>query len=145
MTKAATIPRIGLKEMGTNRPSNWRRTVERYLKQSRWRCLDHPWPISRWLSELTVLFLHVAPLPQPIKSLAHWLSVRGVGLWTGSTPPPRLPASKIKQTFLSTNLASLLAFEWRAAWPHFRLHRDQFGLMRNPSRLSNHLTTIHMN
>ena len=28
---------------------------------------------------------------------------------------PQLPASEIKQTFLSTNLAYLWAFEWRAA------------------------------
>ena len=37
-------------------------------------------------------------------------------------PLPQLPASKIKQTFLSTNLASLLAFVQQAAAPHFRLH-----------------------
>ena len=30
---------------------------------------------------------------------------------------PRLPASKRKQTFLSTNLASLLALAWQAAGP----------------------------
>ena len=30
----------------------------------------------------------------------------GVGLWTGVHPPRRLPASEIKQNFLSTNLAS---------------------------------------
>ena len=48
-----------------------------------------------------------SPLPLSIKPLAHWLSVGGAGvsLWKESTSPaPRLPASKIKQTFLSTNL-----------------------------------------
>ena len=70
-------------------------------------------PISRRLSELTVLFLRVA-LSHPIKALAHWLE--GCG---GSPPSPSLPhpkplapsISKIKQTFLS----SLSAFEKRAA------------------------------
>ena len=38
-----------------------------------------------------------------------------VGLWTGvGHSPSQLPASEIKQTFLSSNLACLLAFEWRA-------------------------------
>ena len=45
------------------------------------------------------------------KALAHLLSV-GVGVWNqplgGSLHPPRRPASKIKQIFLTTNLASLL-------------------------------------
>ena len=30
------------------------------LRQSRWRWSDHLWPISRWLSELTLLFLQGA-------------------------------------------------------------------------------------
>ena len=44
----------------------------------------------------------------------------GVSLWRGFRPPhapPRLLASEIKQTFLSIHLASLLAFEQRAAEP----------------------------
>ena len=35
------------------------------------------------------------------------------------TPQSLFPASKIKQTFLSTSLASLMAFEYRAVGPHF--------------------------
>ena len=46
---------------------------------------------------------------------------RGVGLWTPPSPPPtpdpQLLASEMRQTFLSTNLAFLLAFEWQAAAP----------------------------
>ena len=65
-----------------------------------------------------------SPLPLPIKALAHWLSVR-VSMSLDRCPPPsfpaRLPALKIKQTFLSTDLVSLLAFEQWAAGPHFRL------------------------
>ena len=36
--------------------------------------------------------------------------------------PPRLPASKRKQTFISTDLVSLLAFQWQGAGPRFLLH-----------------------
>ena len=39
-----------------------------------------------------------------------------MGLWT-DIPLPQLPASEIKQTFLSTNLASLWAIETQAAGP----------------------------
>ena len=40
----------------------------------------------------------------------------GVSLWTDVHHPPlQLLASEIKQTFLSTNLVCLLAFEWQAA------------------------------
>ena len=64
--------------------------------------------------------------PLSTNALAPWLSVGGweVGLWTGvRPPPPPLPVASIqnKHTFLSTNLASLLAFEWGAARPHFLL------------------------
>ena len=53
---------------------------------------------------------------------------RGVSLWTGVRHPNRtptsihqLPISKIKQTFLSTNLVSLMAFERWAVRPHLQL------------------------
>ena len=36
------------------------------------------------------------------------------------SPPFQLSTSKIKPTFLSINLVSLLAFEWQAAKPHFQ-------------------------
>lgn len=64
-----------------------------------------------------------SPLPPPAKALAHWLMVEGVSLWTGVHPPPQLPASEIKQTFLSTNVASLLALERRTAGPNFSNNR----------------------
>jgi len=40
-----------------------------------------------------------------------------VSPWTGVllSPHLQLQASKTRQTFLSTNLASLLAFDWQAA------------------------------
>ena len=48
--------------------------------------------------------------------------VGGVSLWRGvSPPPPWLLASRITQTFLSTNLDSLLAFERWAARSHLWL------------------------
>ena len=55
-----------------------------------------------------------SPLPTLYKS-SHPLLLRGggVSLWTDVCHPPpcQLLASEIKQTFLSTNLACLLAFE----------------------------------
>ena len=60
------------------------------------------------------------PLLFSIKALAHWLPVRGgVSLWTDVCPPrPQLLASKIKQIFLSTNLACLLVFQQQAVRPY---------------------------
>ena len=59
-----------------------------------------------------------SPLLLPIKSLAPLVTSYGqggVGLWTDFCPHPltlaQLPASEIKQTFLSTNLAGFLAVE----------------------------------
>ena len=81
------------------------------------------WPISRWLSELTVLFLHV-PTPSLWQKSSYPL-IDGVGscpLNMSSPPTPLLTASENKQTSLSTNLGSLLALEQRATGgPHFWL------------------------
>lgn len=51
-----------------------------------------------------------SPLPLLIKALSHcqWW---GESLWTGVHPPRRLLASEMKQAFVSTILACLLAFE----------------------------------
>ena len=48
-----------------------------------------------------------SPPPHSIHKCSHSLLVSGgVGLWTDvCQPPPRLPASEIKQTFLSPNLS----------------------------------------
>ena len=106
----------------TNWPWNGRLTVLKI----RWHQSDHWWPICRWLTELTALFLHVAPLPrshplpQPksIKALTLCLLVVGTALHRYPPPSsPQLLASKIKPTFLSANLDCLLAFEKRAARP----------------------------
>ena len=62
-------------------------------------------------------FLHVAPLPTPtVYRGSHPLLVKGGHpLDKFCHPPAKLLASEIKQTFLSTSLACLLAFEWGAA------------------------------
>ena len=56
------------------------------------------------------------PLILSIKALAPVVASQGgVSFWTDvrhPLPGPRLPSSEIKQTFLSTNMACLLAFEW---------------------------------
>ena len=107
--------------MGINPPWNWRVTV---LNQ------DDAGQITNdrvqddrqsWL--LFLLVLHAAPLSVYTSSCA--LIVMGWGvvdLWTSiRLPDPWLPATKITQTFLSTSLASLMVFEWRAAGAHFQL------------------------
>ena len=71
---------------------------------------------------MTLLFLHEAPT----HSLYKMPSPPACHVWGGgesafgqmsTTTPPQWPAPEGKQTFLSTNLACLLAFERRAAGP----------------------------
>ena len=57
-------------------------------------------------------------LPQSMKESHPRLPMGGRGLWTDVSPNPQLPASEIKQTFLSTNLAHLLTSEQQAAGTH---------------------------
>ena len=65
-----------------------------------------------------------SPHPPRIKFLAPWLPKGGESAFGQtsatlhtSSPASQLLASDIEQTFLSTNLACLLAFEQRAAGP----------------------------
>ena len=64
------------------------------------------------------------PFPPSIKALAHWWSVEESWSLDRSPSSLRLLASERKPTFLSTNLASLLAFKGKAARPHFQPHED---------------------
>ena len=83
-------------------------------------------PISRGLSaDCTVSAC--SPPPSVCKSSCPLIASGGslaFGQMSTSSPYPNteLPASKRKQTFLSADLASVLAFEQRAARPHFRAH-----------------------
>ena len=63
------------------------------------------------------------PLRLSIKALVTLDASWGkVGLWTDVCHHPhQLPASEIKQTFFSTDLTCLEAFEWQAAGPHLTL------------------------
>ena len=69
-----------------------------------------------------MLFLHVALFPHSVYKNSHPPLVRDggtVGVCTDVlTLPIRLLAFEIKQAFLSTSLACLLAFEQQAARPH---------------------------
>ena len=70
---------------------------------------------------MNVLFLHVTPPLSLSIKCSHPLLWTDVSLWTDVCHPPPTPqllASEIKQSFLSTSLACLLAFEQQAA----RLH-----------------------
>ena len=83
----------------------------------------------RWLLEMTMMFLHVtSPQPHSVFKSSHPLLVSG-GSWPLGRclphSPSQLLASKIKQTFLSTNLACLLASERQAAG--FPFHTPPFG------------------
>ena len=88
-------------EMETNWLWNWRLTV----LITRWRWSDHQWLISRWLSEMTVLFLHVSLFLR--KSSCSLIVGRGAELDCGQgvlpplTPTPTFPllASKINFPF----------------------------------------------
>ena len=131
--------------MGTNQPWNWRLPVLKIIKtmlirplqgeqSNAWWIQLHndrkSWPLSRCLSELTVLFLLVAPslhpytLKFPFKGSCPPIVVGGIiHLWTQVCPLPWLPASNIMQTFLFTNLVSqVLASEQQAIEPHFQQH-----------------------
>ena len=127
---SCTILRTGCKEMGTSAPGNWKLTVPKATKIMLVRPLMTNWT---WLLEVTVLFLHITSTPPPksVYDSSHPLLVRvvgGIGLWTAvrhspspppthSPPKPQLPASEIKQNFLSIHLGCLLAFERSATRP----------------------------
>ena len=84
--------------------------------------------VRRLMTTLSWLcYFCMQPLPSAYKSSHALLVRRGVSLWTDVHPSHPSPtpstshqclASKIKQTFLSTNLAYLLAFVWWAPKPH---------------------------
>ena len=117
VTGAATVLRSGLQEVETNWPWNWRLTVPETAKTALVRPL----------------------MTTPEEDCQHW---RGCfclepppSVYKGSCPVVaragrqpldrdqlsfhQLPASEIKQTFLSFNLAWLLAFEqWAASINH---------------------------
>ena len=104
VTLAATIPRIGLKEMGINRPWNWRLTV---LKTIRMTLVRPAMTDFKKTVRADCAVSACSSLPPSIKALAPWLW--GVELAFGQASALPRTASKIRQTFLSSNLASLLA------------------------------------
>ena len=108
------------KEMGRNQPWTQRLAVSKTIKMILVRlpvtnfkmtiradCAVSPWSPCHWSK----------------KVLAHWLLGHRGREWdfglASALPDTPVTASKIKQTFLSTNFASLLAFERWAARPHF--------------------------
>ena len=101
----------GPKEMGTNQPWNWRLIVPKPIKMA---LLWSPMTSFK-MTVRAVLFLHGAP------SLCLWkLSPLTVGRGGSqpldrSLPSPLTASIQNEQIFLSTNLASLMAFEWWAA------------------------------
>ena len=142
--------------METKWPWTWRLTVIKTINEADQttddQCQDD---CQRWLC----CFCMQPPLSIYKSSWPLIVKEGGVRLWTGvHIPAPQLLASKIKQTSLSTNLASLLAFERWAARPHFHLqedrgvtdscwlrkHRQQWlPIFRSPPRApGNHLSSL---
>ena len=109
--------------METNQPWKWRLTVPKTVKMM----LVRP-PMTKFkmtVSAECMLFLHIASSFPLWKLLAPVCQGNGggvVSLWTGICPhpTPQLFSTKIKQTFVSTSLASLLAFDQHAARPYFQ-------------------------
>ena len=112
--QSAIIVRTGLREMETNRLWNWRLTVPKTIKMMLVRPLVTNFKMT---VRADCAVSACSSLPLSIKALAPWLS-GGKSAFeqvSASPSPAELLASKIKQIFISTNLASLLAFERRAA------------------------------
>ena len=83
------FPRTGLREIGMNGLWKWRLTGP---KQPGWCRPDPRWPVWRWLSDLTMLWWHVAPSPLlSIKALAPQLVVVVVGSWPLHRRQPPFP------------------------------------------------------
>ena len=100
LRQAATILRTGLREMGMNHGTE----DELYLKQWKQCWSDHQWPVSRWQSELTVLFLRslVVSAISPSVYKCSWpliVSGGGVGVGRGSSTPPPVASIQNKANF----------------------------------------------
>ena len=107
----------GPKEMGTNWPWNWKLTVLKTIKLMLVRPLMTNFKMTIWAD---CAFSACSPLS--IYKSSCWLTkCEGSQLLDRSLPPIPMLAFEIKQTFPSTNLASLLTFEWWAARLHFQL------------------------
>ena len=71
--KSATIPRICLKDTGTDQPWKWRLTVLKIIRMM----LVRPLHTFKLAVRDSCAFSTCNPLPLPIKALTHWFSVRG--------------------------------------------------------------------
>ena len=110
VTKATAVSGTGLREMGTSRPGT---EDQLHLTQSRQRWADRCVANFRRTVRADCALSAWSPLPQSIKALGPRLSEQGRrGSWLFHRYLPcalSTLVSKIKQTFLSSNLAS---FYW---------------------------------
>ena len=100
--------------MRTNGPWNWRLTVPKATKVTLVRPLMTNVKMTV-RADCAVSFIYKSSCPTASGGqgeVAQW-----IGLWTDICPLPACFISN-KQTFLSSNLACLLAFERRVARPH---------------------------
>ena len=106
------ILRIGLKEMETNRPWNWRVAVPNTTKMTLVR------PLMTSLKTTVRAHCTVSargPLPLSIKALARCLSGAGELIFGQGSVLSSCWHPKYSKLSFSTNLGSLLAFECQAA------------------------------
>lgn len=118
MTKAATVTRTDLKEIGTNQSWNWRLTVFNQDDTHQ----TTVWPISTWLSQLNCAVSACSPLPLPIhawnfplKALVHRMSVGVAGLQTGThhpQPPAQVASLQTKANFPFLFIGFRVASSW---------------------------------
>ena len=125
---AVTILRTVLKKIEAKGLWNWKLTTPKTIKMM---LVTPPMTNLKMISRANVLFLHVAASPPTPrhhfclwKLLPHLLPV-AEGSWPLDICPPfaptasQLPAPEIKETFLPTNLACLLAFEHKQPDPTY--------------------------
>ena len=98
--------------MKKNQPWKWKLTVPQTVKMMLVRPLMTNFKMA---VKADCTASACSTLPLSVKALDHWASAEGElafgQMSTLLTLPLQLPVSEIKQTFLSTNLASLLTSE----------------------------------
>ena len=100
-TWATTLPRTGLREMGTNGPWDWRLTVPKTIKMT---LVRPPTTNLKMTVRADFTVYSCSPFPQLIKALPYWLSVRGNWPLDSHHPPVAYIWSKANFPFHQSGL-----------------------------------------
>ena len=109
--KLPQFQELASRRWGQINSENWRIAVSKTTKMMLVRLLMTNFKMT---SELTMLFLHGAPLHQTIKVHIHWSSKEEGGLWIDVLPPSPLPRPSTgiwNKANFPFHLVSLLVFE----------------------------------